>query len=74
MKRFSHSQYLDALIKTGIILATYHAVLVVIGISIKVYLFPLRVHMQNPFLVALSLFVMYLLVLLLVKKTNIVKD
>ncbi len=69
MKKFSDNQYVDALAKTGILLVTYHVVLVIIGLSMESMVLPLEVHMQNPYLILSALAVLYLVVLFVVKKT-----
>jgi hypothetical protein len=70
MKVFSKNDYLDALVKTAIVIFTYHTVAVVVGITLKWTAFPLPIHLQNPLLVILSLVVMYLVVLFVVKKSK----
>lgn len=69
MKKFSDNQYVDALAKTGILLITYHAVLVIVGLSLRWMVLPLEVHAQNPYLILSALAVLYLVVLFVVKKT-----
>jgi len=69
MKKFSDNVYADALAKTGILLVTYHIVILIIGVSLKWAPFPLEVHVQNPYLILSVLAVLYLVVLFIVKRT-----
>jgi len=70
MKIFSSNDYIDALLKMGILLLTYLVVVIIVEISLKWTAFSFEAHIQNPLLVMSSLVVLYLIVLLVVKKTK----
>jgi len=70
MKVFSRNIYIDALLKTGILLLTYHLFAVILKISLKWTAFPIEIHLQNPLLVTSVLVVLYLVVFLVVKKSR----
>ncbi len=70
MKKFSDNEYLDAIVKTLILLLTYHVVLLILGLSIGGMFLPFEVHLQNPLLVVSALAVLYLAILFIVKKTR----
>ena len=70
MKRFSRNEYFDALVKLGILVLTYHFVVLVIGMSLDLVAFPLEVHEQNIYPILSVIAVLYLIVLYIVKKTT----